>query len=50
MTCPVCEGAGYWDRLTGHPVHTKPLREGLQRCPYCEGRGTVPRWETPQVY
>jgi len=50
MTCPVCEGAGWWDRLTGRPVHTRPLRSGLTRCPYCEGKGNVPRPETLRVY
>ena len=42
MKCPVCEGAGYWDRLTGSVVWTKPPDSGLQRCPHCEGTGARP--------
>ncbi len=40
--CPVCEGAGHWDRHTGCTDHTKPPRGDLQRCPYCEGTGGEP--------
>jgi hypothetical protein len=50
VPCPVCEGAGWWDRLTGHPLWGHRNRDGLQRCLYCEGAGTVPPWETPRVY
>ena len=53
--CPVCEGAGYWDKLTGHPIRAvaaTPPSTGTQewaaailatihRCPYCGGTGKV---------
>ena len=42
VPCPVCEGAGWWDRLTGHPLWGHRNRDGLQRCLYCKGAGTVP--------
>jgi hypothetical protein len=43
IPCPVCMGAGYWDKVTGHPICTHPGSGigGLQRCPYCEGERTV---------
>jgi len=43
--CPVCEGAGYWDKLTGHPIYSKPRPENCHRCPFCEGTGKAPRVE-----
>jgi len=36
--CPVCTGAGAWDKKTGAPVYTWPLPPDAQRCPFCEGR------------
>jgi len=50
--CPVCAGAGWWDRLTGQPVDNRgqPDHHGLTRCPYCEGKGAVPLREPPKVY
>jgi len=39
--CPVCEGAGYWDKLTGHPIYSKPRPGNCHRCPFCEGTGKV---------
>jgi hypothetical protein len=42
VPCPVCEGAGWWDRLTGRPIHKNPPREELTRCPHCTGTGRAP--------
>jgi hypothetical protein len=53
VPCPVCAGYGWWDRLTGHPFWINQVKHpttDLTRCPYCEGRGSVPRWETSRVY
>ena len=41
--CPVCEGAGYWDKLTGHPIYSKPPGPNAHRCPFCEGTGKTPK-------
>jgi len=48
--CPVCEGAGYWDRLSGHPVYIFDypptqddlLEAGAVRCYLCEGKRIAP--------
>jgi len=45
VICPVCEGAGYWDKLTGHPIYSKPRPGNCHRCPFCEGTGKAPRVE-----
>jgi len=39
--CPVCGGSGHWDKLTGHPIYSKPPGANAHRCPYCEGAGRV---------
>ena len=41
-TCPVCEGAGYWDAITHAVIWTKPPPAGSHRCPFCEGTGKTP--------
>lgn len=38
-SCPVCEGAGYWDEMTGAPVSSKPPPAGTRKCVYCLGTG-----------
>lgn len=42
VPCPVCCGAGYWDKLTGHPIFTTPPDPDAQRCVYCEGAKLIP--------
>lgn len=46
--CGVCLGAGAWDKLTGHPIFTKPKPEDAQVCHYCHGTGRLHRPEFGQ--
>jgi hypothetical protein len=43
--CPVCDGAGKWDRETGTPVYGHPVVFGkpMMLCLYCKGNKVVPR-------
>ena len=45
--CPVCEGAGWIDARTGHPVRSDPLPPDSVRCPFCEGTGIEPKRSGP---
>lgn len=40
--CPVCEGAGGWDRMDGTPRRSD--EPGRVRCMACEGTGRRPDW------
>lgn len=40
--CPVCQGAGAWDKLTGALVYTWPIPRDAMRCPFCEGTRRYP--------
>jgi hypothetical protein len=45
LPCPVCLGAGAWDRKSGALVYTWPIPPEAMRCPFCDGsRKWTPRW------
>lgn len=45
MTCPVCCGAGGWDKKSGQPTENRsPIRRSTDEwmlCPMCDGRRFV---------